>query len=382
MNILKAVELLKSFGKIPFCNAVDAFAERLEQNIEMADFAPRTGESDAVQLLTIHKAKGLEQKVVYLADCTSNNIVGNEVFIDNAQERVIYKLNPGYETPEYFSWKDSDRLRDEAESERLRYVAATRAKDLLVINRVLFKGFDKTFVAPFFNGAQKTKTVKIDVSSLTLTPGKKPGEPVPKSTAIFEKELKRIREDIPETFEAASQPSLLVQSPSTAEGEKTEIKVEIVYDQASADFRIEDIPAATVGLLAHKLMEIDPANLETATKTLIENEKAKIDPSELVKIVESLRKKDLQERLGKAKTVLREVPLKFRNKDGVHYDGRIDLLFEEDDGWVLVDYKAITIANEEEEKRVQKKYKSQLQIYSEGLEQVGINVKDCLIVSC
>jgi len=382
LNILKAVELLKSFGKIPFCNAVDAFTERLEQNVEMADFAPRTGESDAVQLLTIHKAKGLEQKVVYLADCTSNNIVGNEVFIDNAQERVIYKLNPGYETPEYLSWKDSDMLRDEEESERLRYVAATRAKDFLVINRVLFKGFEKTFVAPFFNGTQKTKTVKIDVSSLTLTPGKKPGEPVPKSTAIFEKELKRIREDIPETLEAAARPFLLVQSPSTAEGGETEIKVEIVYDQASADFRIEDTMAATAGLLAHKLMEIDPANIETAARTLIQNEKAKIDPSELARIVESLRKKDLQERLGKAKTVLREVPLKFRNKDGVHYDGRIDLLFEEDDGWVLVDYKAIIIADKEEEKRVQKKYKGQLQIYSEGLKQVGINVRECLIVSC
>jgi len=57
-------------------------------------------------------------------------------------------------------------------------------------------------------------------------------------------------------------------------------------------------------------------------------------------------------------------------------------LFEEDDSWVLVDYKAITVANERERKRVEKKYKGQLQIYAEGLKQVGIKVKDSMIITC
>jgi ATP-dependent exoDNAse (exonuclease V) beta subunit len=57
-------------------------------------------------------------------------------------------------------------------------------------------------------------------------------------------------------------------------------------------------------------------------------------------------------------------------------------LFEEDDSWVLVDYKAITVANERERKRVEKKYKGQLQIYAESLKQVGIKVKDSMIITC
>ncbi len=72
--------------------------------------------------------------------------------------------------------------------------------------------------------------------------------------------------------------------------------------------------------------------------------------------------------------MLREVPIKFKGSDGIFYDGNIDLLFEENDGWVLVDYKTIKIANKEEEKEVEKKYKGQLQIYAEGLKQVGIKV--------
>jgi hypothetical protein len=47
-----------------------------------------------------------------------------------------------------------------------------------------------------------------------------------------------------------------------------------------------------------------------------------------------------------------------------------------------VDYKAITVANERERKRVEKKYKGQLQIYAEGLKQVGIKVKDSMIITC
>ena len=78
---------------------------------------------------------------------------------------------------------------------------------------------------------------------------------------------------------------------------------------------------------------------------------------------------------------MREVPLKFKTTGNVYYDGNIDLLFEEDDGWVLVDYKTITVSDKQEEKKVQKKYQTQMGIYAEGLKQPGMKVKDILIVS-
>ena len=382
LNIIKAVELLDRLGAVPFCDAVYDFAEKLDQNIEMADFTPITGESNAVQLMTIHKAKGLEQKVVYLADSTSNNIIKNHVFIDTTEGKIIYKIKGNYETPEYSEWDELDRLRDEAEAERLRYVAATRAEELLVVNKVLCNGFEGTFIAPFFSGKQKVKTEKLDVSGLSITPGRKPGKLSPKHSDVFEKEIKRIKEDIPCAIKDASRPSVPVQSPSAADEGESDVIVKIVYDPETPDFRIEGVPASTVGILVHKLMEINPSDLKTAAKTLIENEQVKIETAELVSIVKSLRKKDLLKRIEKSKTVLREVPIKFKNSDGIFYDGNIDLLFEEDDGWVLVDYKAITVADEKEKKRVEKKYRGQLQIYAEGLKKVGIKVKESMIVTC
>jgi len=381
LNILKAVELLKSFGKIPFCDAVDLFVEKLEKNVEMADFSPRTGEANAVQLMSVHKAKGLEEKVVYIADSTSNNIIRNDVFIDNIQGRVVYRINKDYDTPEFFSWKDQDLIRDEAESERLRYVAATRAKERLVVNMVPFKGFEKTFIAPFSLKKETMRSVKLDISNLTVTYGRQIPRPKSGSVPIFEKELNRITVNLPKSIEIAATSTLPIHNPSIGAEDNGDIKIEILYDPNAMNYNIEGVSAATIGSLAHRLMEINPYDLPLAARTLVENEKAKVDPEVLAKIAAGLQKEDLVQRVEKSKNVMREVPIKFKTDEGLYYDGTIDLLFEEEDGWVLVDYKAITIANKDDEVDVQKKYQGQLQKYAEGLKQVGLNVKESLLVS-
>lgn len=58
----------------------------------------------------------------------------------------------------------------------------------------------------------------------------------------------------------------------------------------------------------------------------------------------------------------------------------IDLLFEEEDGWVLVDYKTRKIKDAKGAKKVEDDSQRQLQIYQEGLEQMGLIVKEVLVV--
>jgi ATP-dependent helicase/nuclease subunit A len=169
-------------------------------------------------------------------------------------------------------------------------------------------------------------------------------------------------------------PSLSVVSPSTGkfEGGEEDVRIQVVYDEKEMDFRVEGTFAATIGTLTHKLMEANPSNLQKATATIVKNENVKMDPSHLISLVKALRKKSLVKRLNHAKTILREVPIKFKTPGNVYYDGSIDLLFEEDDGWVLVDYKTIIVSDKQQEQKVRKKYKAQM----------GMKVKDVLIVSC
>ena len=104
--------------------------------------AVNTPPSDAVRVMTIHSAKGLEAKVVFLVDLFSNRqtnmtnenmsrlIVSPEMFSGNP------KPWPGKSSPQSAVWNHVSwlhRARKSAEARRLLYVGATRAENRLVI---------------------------------------------------------------------------------------------------------------------------------------------------------------------------------------------------------------------------------------------------------
>lgn len=93
---------------------------------------------DAVPILTIHGAKGLEFPVVFLADIPTgakggrNNAV---VFDDNIGPGFNIRNDRGVSAVTFTTWYagQGNRLRDIAENKRLFYVGCTRAEDYLVI---------------------------------------------------------------------------------------------------------------------------------------------------------------------------------------------------------------------------------------------------------
>ena len=112
--------------------------ERSPDSLE-ASTIPQT---DAVRVMTIHSSKGLEAKVVILADLfsarqtnmkneqNSRLIVGPEIFAGHP------KPWPSEKTPISAIWEHAlllSRARKNAEARRLLYVAATRAQEKLII---------------------------------------------------------------------------------------------------------------------------------------------------------------------------------------------------------------------------------------------------------
>src|SRR5262245_55582116 len=93
--------------------------------------------------MTVHKAKGLEFPVVVLADITAG-IAGNPGrFVDPERGLCALRLG-GWQPWDLLDHEDDEAARDRAEGVRVAYVAATRARDLLVVPAV---GDD-----PFVNG--------------------------------------------------------------------------------------------------------------------------------------------------------------------------------------------------------------------------------------
>ena len=112
--------------------------ERSAQSLE----ASTIPQSDAVRVMTIHSSKGLEAKVVVLADLFSSRqtnmmneqnsrlIVGPEMFAGHPKPWTSGK------TPISALWNHATllhRARKNAEARRLLYVAATRAEERLII---------------------------------------------------------------------------------------------------------------------------------------------------------------------------------------------------------------------------------------------------------
>ncbi|MCA1649881.1 MAG: PD-(D/E)XK nuclease family protein, partial [Acidobacteria bacterium] len=134
-NVLHVAELARQYeasGGISFRGFVDEL--RIASESAQAAEAPILEEgSDGVRIMTVHKAKGLEFPVVVLADLTcklSRAEAGR--WIDSENGMCALKIG-GWAPIDLLLHDGEEAARDKAESERLTYVAATRARDLLVV---------------------------------------------------------------------------------------------------------------------------------------------------------------------------------------------------------------------------------------------------------
>ncbi|MBI5406085.1 MAG: UvrD-helicase domain-containing protein [Nitrospirae bacterium] len=95
---------------------------------------------DAVRVLSIHKAKGLEFPLVILAGMHSSLKGGEDqvsVIHDWSRDEVGFKVE-GFRNPAAVMLQERGLVRDEEEQKRLLYVAMTRARECLVLSGTLY----------------------------------------------------------------------------------------------------------------------------------------------------------------------------------------------------------------------------------------------------
>jgi ATP-dependent helicase/nuclease subunit A len=137
-NVLHVAELARRYeadGGISFRGFIDELREQAEDG--QSGEAPILEEgSDGVRMMTVHKAKGLEFPVVILADITAKlRPSAASRYLDTAKGTCAVRL-AGCSPFDLIHHEQDELQRDEAEGIRLAYVAATRARDLLVIPAV------------------------------------------------------------------------------------------------------------------------------------------------------------------------------------------------------------------------------------------------------
>ena len=137
-NVYRVCDLARSFelsGGISF----RGFVEELEVQAEKAESAeaPVLEEgAEGVRLMTVHSAKGLEFPIVILADMTANIAAQDPDRYVDARQRLCATRLLRCAPWELRENEAQERLRERAEGVRVAYVAATRARDLLVVPAV------------------------------------------------------------------------------------------------------------------------------------------------------------------------------------------------------------------------------------------------------
>lgn len=122
-----------------------AFAKRLRESIreveDEGEGALAEDGQNAVRILTMHKSKGLEFPFVILPGLHAGSAkMRDSVEIRGDWATQSWSLRVGgHQTPSALRQEEARKLRDDAEERRIFYVAATRARERLVLSAALLK---------------------------------------------------------------------------------------------------------------------------------------------------------------------------------------------------------------------------------------------------
>ena len=195
----------------------------------------------AVQIITVHSAKGLEWPVVIPVNmCTGIKVTQDVLY--SSQNGTLHCKAGNIEPPSYAFVKEEEAEQRERENIRLWYVAATRARDLLLLPRHAGKGRGKTWFDLVDHGLAKLATFVPPPVGVVAPVLKEGGA---QTAQIFMAEAKRVVE---QTL------SLKWRQPSRHE--EGEARPEI---EPANEMTVTILPAvrstATRGTVLHKLLE-------------------------------------------------------------------------------------------------------------------------------
>jgi ATP-dependent helicase/nuclease subunit A len=392
----KAVELLRALQTETWSAAqLTEHLGRLVEREEKHDGISALSKAlPAVRVMNLHKVKGLEAPVVFLADPSGEFEHEVERHVDRSGGRIlgylaIYRGGTRYgkgrllaHPADWESLAEREREFIKAEALRLRYVAATRAGAATIITQRCKQNNYNPWCRfePF-----------LDAESDLPDPGLQEAptmERVPLSHAEVEKNDAAIASRLASAREAtydargAKEYALSLPAAKEAVGVATAAGSPVPSSLREGEHGVEW--GEVIHLLLQAAQEDPDIELEGIASAALDE--AGLDSSlapHAASLARSAMASPIWRRAHESETHFAEVPFQVLQEEGVEVPtvlrGVIDLVFKENGGWVLVDYKTDHLADSKP-LELARRYAAQVRLYAEAWEScTGEGVKEIFL---
>jgi ATP-dependent helicase/nuclease subunit A len=363
-NIYKAMELLKDFEaeKIETFYDLTKNMEGILKNKKIESMSLIVSKKNVVRLMNLHKAKGLEAPVVILADpMGETKQFEPQYHISRTRDKKakgyfsIIKPTSNYSSeilgipPDWDSNLDEEKKYEEAERRRLEYVAVTRAKNILAVSTYR-EGTKAKAWEILYDSLKNAKKIEVPINIAGMGM-----EAFDISKSAWEKEKDRIKDNLSHISSASYSINKVT----------SEAKEDFIFTGSTGG------KGAKWGTISHKAVELACKGyyekLQVLTKKWIdEAEMEERSADELAALVDRFMKSSLWERIMAASQKFFETAFAYGTDGDILY-GVIDLIFKENNKWVIVDYKTDDFEADKERKKV---YVKQLELYRKYWESI------------